>query len=223
MAAAPKCMEDGARGGSGTGGGDSQRGPRGAGCGGVHGACGRVSPARRGCVTRALTHRYLWVPPLYIATRTPHLLAWRGGDTHTHTHTRHPAPCPPTPPGARWPHASPENLSGAPGGSAVAVARCHLAGPRLAGPARTSRGLLEVLVNTVTHRCCSPAPVSPPRCSGPQCASPTAHPPPSARPGPPWHRLQGWGDAGRHPSPTVSPGAFKHHPLWNPAGGGWGH
>lgn len=82
------------------------------------------------------------------------------------------------------------------------MARCHLAGPRLAGPARTSRGLLEVLVNTVTHRCCSPAPVSPPRCSGPQCAGPTAHPLPGARPGPPRHRLQGWGDAGRHPSPT---------------------
>lgn len=47
-------------------------------------------------------------------------------------------------------------------------------------------------------------------------------PPPPARcpAGTPQRGLQGRGDAGRHPSPTlVSPGAFKHCPLWNPTGG----
>lgn len=53
---------------------------------------GRASPARRGCVTRVLTHRYLCVPPLYIAPCTPHLLVRHGGWQQGGTQT---TPCPP--------------------------------------------------------------------------------------------------------------------------------
>lgn len=95
------------------------------------------------------------------------------------------------------------------GDSAEEVALSHLAGPGLAGPAWTSRELLEVLVNTVTHRRCPLAqchhrsrvttgPVSPPAPCLPQ-----PHLPGAVGVGlrPPRRRRWGWGHSGVTPQP----------------------
>lgn len=87
----------GAPGGQGVGGGEATAVPGEP----AAGACGQASLARRGCVTRALTHRYLWVLPLYIAPRTPHLLAQRGGWWRRGGDTHAPGYVPPAPPGPR--------------------------------------------------------------------------------------------------------------------------
>lgn len=159
------------------------RSPRGAGCGGVRPSVACSPGLRHPCADASLP---VGPAAIYSPAHAPSARSARrlvaAGDTHTHTRL-----CAPRATGAQGPGGPTPapKISAVAGGSAAVVAPCHLAGPRLAGPARTSRGLLEVLVNTVTHRCCPPAPVSLPRCPGPWCAGPAAHHPlPGAQPGP---------------------------------------
>lgn len=153
--------------------------PPGTGSRGVCGACGRASLARRGCVTRADASLPVGPAAIYSPAHAPSALSARrltarGGRRGGGGAAQHPPPSPLRDTGARrlgGPAPAPKIAAAkeAAGGERGAVARCHLAGLWLAGPARTSRGLLEVLVNTVTHRRCPPAPLpaTPP---GPRCA-----------------------------------------------------